>query len=156
MDIKQLRDKATTLGFTFDKHPIKRGSGYVLIDPDGNKPLGDDYTASLSDIARHLETFAHDDDIEGGISEPNKPPSSAAIKKAIAGHNDASAVKEALKPLPPITGLEIEGKASSIEERRRRMALDGLLAVTNGPQRMAFDKLSEADKQCRRFAKSPA
>jgi hypothetical protein len=96
MDIKQLRDKATTLGFTFDKHPIKRGSGYVLIDPDGNKPLRDDYTASLSDIARHLETFADDDDIEGGISEPNKPPSSAAIKKAMAGHNDASAVKEAL------------------------------------------------------------
>ena len=64
-DINRLREKASALGFSFHRG-TRRGDGYVLVnDTNGDKPLGDSYTASLADIDRHLSNVADDVGIDG-------------------------------------------------------------------------------------------
>jgi hypothetical protein len=62
---------------------LKKGAGYVLVDVNGDKPLGTDYTASLDDIDRFLNDFADDagiDVAETSRAEPIKPLSLPQIK----------------------------------------------------------------------------
>ena len=139
-DLNLLRAKASALGFSFERG-IKRGAGYVLVDANGDKPLGTDYTASLDDIDRFLNDFADDagiDDVETSSDEPSKPPpTTAEIRKSLAGHPDAGEIKKVLQP-PPATR----------EEQRRRIALDRLfLTGATARSSMAFDRLPEAEKQ---------
>jgi hypothetical protein len=111
------------------------------VDANGDKPLGTDYTASLADIERFLNDFADDagiDDVETGSDEPSRPPpSTAEIRKSLAGHPDAGEIKKVLQP-PPATR----------EEQRRRIALDRLVWTIAKPRSsMAFERLSETEKE---------
>jgi hypothetical protein len=135
-----LRAKASSLGFSMERG-LKKGAGYVLVDANGDKPLGTDYTASLDDIERFLNDFADDagiDDVETSSDEPSKPPPTAAeIRKSLADHPDAGVIKKVLRP-PPSTG----------EEQRQRLALDHLFWTgATGRSLMAFEHLSEAKKE---------
>jgi hypothetical protein len=85
IDVVKLREKATALGFSFER--LKQGAGYILIDSNGDKALGADYRASLGDIARYLDNLAADirvDDVEVGSGNESKPPPTATeIRKSL-------------------------------------------------------------------------
>jgi hypothetical protein len=135
-----LRAKASALGFSMERG-LKKGAGYVLVDVNGDKPLGTDYTASLDDIDRFLNDFADDagiDVAETSRAEPIKPPpTKAEIRKSLANHPDAGEIKKVLEP-PLSTG----------EEQRQRLALDHLvLTAATARSAMAFEQLSEAEKE---------
>ena len=135
-----LRAKASALGFSFERG-MKKGAGYVLVDANGDKPLGTDYTPSLDDIERFLNDFADDagiDDVETSGNEPSKPPPTAAeIRKSLAGHPDAGEIKKVLQPPP-----------ERREEQRQRLALDHLVWTgATGRSLIAFERLSEAEKE---------
>jgi hypothetical protein len=139
-DLNRLRAKASALGFSFERG-MKKGAGYVLVDANGDKPLGADYTASLADIDQFLNDFADDagiDHVETSSDEPSKPaPTAAEIRKSLAGHPDAGEIKEVLEPPP-----------ARREEQRRRIALDRLVStVATARSSMAFERLSEAEKE---------
>jgi hypothetical protein len=104
-DINRLREKASALGFSFQRG-TRKGAGYVLVnDANGDKPLGDTYTASLADIERYLNNFADDagiDDVEIESVVPRKPqPSQSEIRKSLQGHPNAHKIKKLLEPPPP-------------------------------------------------------
>jgi hypothetical protein len=135
-----LRAKASALGFSMERG-LKKGAGYVLVDANGDKPLGTDYTAALDDIERFLNDFADDagiDDVETSSDEPSKPPpTKAEVRKSLADHPDAGEIKEVLEPPP-----------STREEQRQRLALDHLFRTgATGRSAMAFERLSEAEKE---------
>jgi hypothetical protein len=137
--LNRVRTKASALGFSIERG-LKKGAGYVLVDANSDRPLGTDYTASLADIERFLNDFADDagiDDVETGSDEPSKPPpTKAEVRKSLTGHPGAGEIKKVLEP-PPSTG----------EEQRQRMALDHLvLTAATARSAMAFEQLSEADK----------
>jgi hypothetical protein len=135
-----LRAKASVLGFSMERG-LKKGAGYVLVDANGDKPLGTDYTASLDDIERFLNDFADDagiDDVETGSDEPSKPPpTTAEMRKSLAGHPDPGEIKKVLEP-----------PSETREEQRRRIALDRLIwTIATARSSMAFERLSEAEKE---------
>lgn len=45
-----------------------------------------------------------------------------------------------------------EAPAKTVEERRRRRALDGLLATNTGLSKLALEKMPEADRQAYMFS----
>src|ERR1700689_5432691 len=65
MSLNEVQAAATAAGFELVKGPTKF-SGFILIGKDGERPLGGDYSASLSDVAKYLT--AHADDI-GGVED---------------------------------------------------------------------------------------
>jgi hypothetical protein len=137
-DKKRVQEKATALGFSLQQG-TKRGAGYVLINnANDDKPLGDAYTASLSDVERYLDSVADDrgiDDVEIETGEARKPPpSKSEIRKSLQGHPNADEIKKALQPPPP----------AKQQEQRRRSALDSLYRTVNSA---AFDRLPEAEKE---------
>jgi hypothetical protein len=141
----QLREKASELGFSFQRG-IRKGAGYVLVnDANGDKPLGNTYTASLVDIDRYLDSFADDaglDDVEIGSGEPSKPPpTKAEMVKSLQGNTKAGEIKKALNP-----------PSSTQQEQHDRIALDRLMRVgMDARSAMAFDRLS-ADEKEKHFA----
>jgi hypothetical protein len=141
MDINQLRKKAGALGFSFERG-ARRGAGYVLIDANGDQPLGSDYTASLAEVEKYINNVADDLGVEVEIRDDKEsvpPPTRVEIQKSLRGHANAEQIKTVIGPTPP----------STRQEQRTRIALDGLLSVgINARSAMAFDQLSEAEKEC--------
>jgi hypothetical protein len=137
MEINQLRQRASALGFSFERG-LKKGAGYVLVDANGDRPLGTDYSASLLGIEKYLDDYADDVDVEVETGEESKPPPTPAeIRKSLGGHANVSEIKEVLTPPP-----------STRQEQRDRIALDGLLSMGNNARSaMAFDQLPEAEKE---------
>jgi hypothetical protein len=138
--LNRVRAKASALGFSFERG-LKKCAGYVLVDVNGDKPLGTDYTASLDDIDRFLNDFADDagiDVVETSSGEPSKPPpTKVEIRKSLADHPDAGGIKKVLEPPP-----------STREEQRQRLALDHLVGTgATARSAMAFEQLSEAEKE---------
>jgi hypothetical protein len=152
-NINSLRAKATELGFSFKKGAGKF-AGYVLTnerhDDLNEKPLGSDFSASLSDIADFLETFASD--INAGrvkeSDEPDaepeveisatvatvKPPSPQKLAASLRGHESADEIK-AMTKAPKQTKQDVH----------TREALDYLLWVVNDPRASgAFYRQSKA------------
>lgn len=149
LDINRLREKASALGFSFQRG-TRKGAGYVLVnDANGDKPLGDTYAASLDDVERYLDSFADDagiEEVEIGSGEPSKPPpTQAEMRKSLQGHPNAGAIKGVLQP-----------QSETRDEQRQRIGLDHLvLSVVTPAQRAAFDRLPEEEKQAY-FAKVKA
>jgi hypothetical protein len=138
MDISQLRQRASALGFSFERG-LKKGAGYVLVNANGDRPLGTNYSASLADIEKYLDDHADDLDVDVEVTgeESKPPPTSAETRKSLGGHANANEIKEVLTPPP-----------STRQEQRDRIALDGLLSMgTNARSAMAFDQSSEAEKE---------
>jgi hypothetical protein len=136
ISLTQLKEKAAELLCFFERGQ-RRGAGYVLVDPDGNKPLGDDYTASLRDIERWLSDRASSadaldgapDDIDDGEIVADKPehklahvapPTPQQIHDALQGHENADAIRAVLKPAPLPTWTE-----SKWDRDRRNSAIMG-------------------------------
>jgi hypothetical protein len=120
-NLNLVRAKASALGFSFERG-LKKGAGYVLVDANGDKPLGTDYTASLDDIDRFLNVFADDagiDDVETSSDAPSRPPpTTAEIEKSLVSNPNAGEIKKILKPQP-----------ARREEQRRRIALDRMISA---------------------------
>lgn len=141
MNIEPLREKASALGFSFERGTSKH-AGYMLIkDSSGDRPLGYGYAASLKDIDRYLDSYAVQagiDAVEIGNSEPRKPPlTKKEVSRALEGHNDVDKIKEVLNPPP-----------SRKQAQRDRIALDRLFSIgMDARSAIAFDKLSEAEKE---------
>jgi hypothetical protein len=136
MEIEDLRAKAEAIGFSFQKGS-RRGAGYVLTDANGDKPLGADYSASLADIAQHLENALRDhgeDDVEVGSDDPTKPPSASQIKKALVGHPQRAEIAKTLDA--PFVENMLTNKGASA---------DGDMAVgaLNKPKKTKAEKLAE-------------
>jgi hypothetical protein len=144
VNVEQLRDKASALGFSFERG-MSNGSGYMLVhDASGDRPLGSAYTAYLKDIDRYLDSYALNagvDVVEIGNSELSKPPlTMTGASKALEGHKDARKIKEVLSPPP-----------SGRQAQRDRIALDRLFFTgMDTRSSMAFDKLSDAEKEAHR------
>jgi hypothetical protein len=131
MDVKRLREKATTLGFSFERG-TRRGAGYVLVnDANGDRPLGADYTASLADVEKYLDNHADDLDVEmefGDDTVDPKPPTTKEIKQALKGHSKADEIERVIDPPSPT-------KDQRIAEWRREIALLGTVG-----QRKAYER----------------
>jgi hypothetical protein len=145
-----LEETARELGFKISKLP-KRGSGYVLKntchDDIDEFPLGDDFSASLSDVEDYLERRAAD--IAAGRVKPSndadaepevetsidlaklKPASPAAMHKSLGGHENASEIKplvgnaKAATPKPTVTlhDLNLQVRALKAETSTNRTGL---------------------------------
>jgi hypothetical protein len=141
MGTDDLKAKAAALGFTFERG-VKKGAGYVLVDANGDRPLGTDYSASLADVKEYIDNFAADLGVDVEISDDKPsvpPPTHAQFQKSIREHANADQIKTVIREKKP---------PSTLQEQRDRIALDGLLSVgMSARSAMAFDKLSEAEKQ---------
>jgi hypothetical protein len=115
MDIEKLREKAAALGCSFQRGPQKY-SGYVLIDSNGHRPLGDGYTASLADIKQYLDDLS-EDDIEAGRETTTKPLSNMEISKALAQHPEEAQIKRTLEQ-PIDTPPKLTKEERSMQKQR--------------------------------------
>jgi hypothetical protein len=117
---RQLKAKAKELGYSFERDFEDR-DGYVLVeDSTDDKPLGDNYSATLKDIRAFLDSVANDLGVEVEITKLPKiaPPSRKDINKALRGHEHADEIramaksaKVADKPTVTLHDLNLEVRA---------------------------------------------
>jgi hypothetical protein len=148
-DIDKLQEKAAELGCSFEKGAT-RFAGYVLTDSDGNKPLGDTYTASLKDIERWLdnrladagEDVEEDDDDKGKLpvqppnGPPMKPPTTKKTNQVLKEHSNKDEIKRALDDQPHLTRDQLK------DRMRRDIAIiqtPGIRAATSDPLLAIFE-----------------
>ena len=139
---KQLKAKAKALGYSFERDFEDR-DGYVLIeDITGDKPLSDNYTATLKDIRTFLDNVASDLDVEVEVTKlPKvKPPSKQKLADALRGHKSADQIKEAVRETPP---------HQTKQQVHDRETLDNLLWVVNDPRASAafYKQSAEVQRQ---------
>jgi hypothetical protein len=138
-EIDLIRRKAAELGFGFCKG-LTRFSGYTLI----NNATGEVLVGPEASLKKVEEFFANvlDDigihDFEVSNGEPGKaPPTKAEIQKSLQDHANKHEIESILEPPP-----------STLQEQRRRIALDRLVATgTDFRSAKAFDRLSDAEKE---------
>jgi hypothetical protein len=202
----EIERRAEILGFTL-KTGTRKGSGYVLVNEAGAKPLGDDYTASLSKVGDYLERsvrrrlkalglsfkktpaanqfdelsdgearslqrafvgfsienqdgetvldnvswedVAHyaieasddagieDDDVESGLRDQKPALTDAQVRQSLRGRADAAT----------IDSLFNDKRLTKDEVRIRQGADHAVYSVVTANQRLAYDRLSEDEKQ---------
>jgi hypothetical protein len=107
MNKQQLAEAmATETGHRLVKGP-KRGSGYVLIDENGDMPFGQDHSASLDDVIEYLTPLVDVEESQGAELPP--PLTDRQVAKAAREHPEAEA----------ITWLDENGKPKLTPAQRR-------------------------------------
>jgi hypothetical protein len=132
-----LAEKAAALGCSFVKG-TRRGAGYVLTDHQGDKPLGDDYTASLADVACYIENLADDT----GVDDDDVEAGRESIKQA-------TATQMEIKPTLDEFGKLVLPKPQTLEEKKRFAALHWTVGTKNAYDMRGLPggmSLNEADR----------
>ena len=148
-DLTDNEARAALQNYSGNQLQRKEFFGYEVLNPKkqintGEEVvLGQDHDASFEDVARYLQNLANDagvdDDIEIDINKTKPrvaPPKPEKLREAASGH----ASKAEIVDLVNTAGkdLDLEPKAVTLDERRRRMALNMMLSTG----RVGIDRLS--------------
>jgi hypothetical protein len=140
MLIDEITAAAAAAGYELAQGPAKF-SGYILIGPDHEKPLGAGFTASLKEVARFLASHCDDVGLEPENAKHQKATAGlpySEIKRSTSGHPNAEAISDVL--YPPDRGND---RQERVKERARRDSV--VLGHREGWRRLAL--MSEAEQE---------